>query len=74
MSLQKFNFDNNNVRVILKDGNPWFVAKDICSVLGLSNVSQSLAILDDDERGIISNDTIEEQSFTKYTILIIFFA
>ena len=71
MSLQKFNFDNNNVRVILKDGNPWFVAKDICSVLGLSNVSQSLAILDDDERGIISNDTIEEQSFTKYTILII---
>lgn len=71
MSLQKFKFNENNFRVIAKDGEPWFVAKDICTVLGLSNVSQSLAILDEDERGIISNDAIEEQSFTKYTVLIV---
>lgn len=71
MSLQKFSFDNNNIRVILKDGQPWFIAKDICIILGLNNVSQALAILDEDEKGIISNDTIEEQSFTKYSILTI---
>jgi len=71
MSLQKFNFENNNIRVLNKEGNPWFIAKDICNVLGLSNVSQSLSILDEDERSIISNDAIEEQSFTKYTVLIV---
>lgn len=71
MSLQRFKFNENNLRVIVKDGEPWFIAKDICTVLGLSNVSQSLAILDEEEKGIISNDTIEEQSFTKYTVLIV---
>lgn len=71
MSLQKFNFENNNIRVILLEGHPWFIAKDICAILGLSNVSQALTILDEDEKGIISNDTIGEQSFTKYSILTI---
>jgi prophage antirepressor-like protein len=33
-----------------EDGNPWFVAKDVCDALGLSNVSVTLDSLDDDER------------------------
>ena len=32
------------------DGEPWFVAKDVCDALGLSNVSVALKRLDDDER------------------------
>ena len=37
-SIQKFNFENGKeTRVIMKDGEPWFVAKDICDVLGYSN-------------------------------------
>lgn len=71
MSLSKFSFNNDPVRVILIDNNPWFIAKDVCTVLGLENVSQALSGLDEDERGIISNDAIEEQSFTKYTLLTI---
>ena len=31
-------------------GEPWFVAKDVCDALGLSNVSVALKRLDDDER------------------------
>ncbi|MDT2261405.1 hypothetical protein P7H06_20525 [Paenibacillus larvae] len=31
--LQVFNFTGKDVRVIMKDGQPWWLAKDICSVL-----------------------------------------
>lgn len=43
-------FHDNPVRV-LADGNnePWFVAKDICDILGLSNVTMTLSALDEDE-------------------------
>jgi anti-repressor protein len=71
MSLNKFSFNNDPVRVVLIDNDPWFIAKDVCMVLGLENVSQALSGLDESERGIISNDAIGEQSFTKYTLLTI---
>lgn len=38
------------LRALSRDGEPWFVAKDVCDALGLSNVSVSVASLDDDER------------------------
>ncbi|MFP4605948.1 MAG: Bro-N domain-containing protein [Bacteroidales bacterium] len=38
------------VRVINRDGEPWFVAKDICEVLELSNPSAVVSRLEDDER------------------------
>lgn len=37
------------VRTVLREGEPWFVAKDVCDVLGLGNNRQALARLDDDE-------------------------
>ncbi|MGO5501167.1 BRO family protein [Paratractidigestivibacter faecalis] len=39
------------------DGEPMFVAKDVCAALGLGNSRQALARLDDDEKGVISTDT-----------------
>lgn len=33
-----------------EDGEPWFVAKDVCNALKLSNVTVALQRLDDDER------------------------
>ena len=45
------------VRVVECEGEPWFVAKDVCECLELTNTSQTLSDLDDDEKGIISNDT-----------------
>ena len=45
------------VRTVLIDGEPWFVAKDVCEVLGIGNTSQALSYLEDDERGVTTNDT-----------------
>ena len=56
-SLQLFENTDWKIRVIMRDGEPWFVAKDACDCLDLGNISQTCSRLDDDERGIISNDT-----------------
>lgn len=46
------------IRAISVDGNPWFVAKDVCNALQLTNSRVSLQALDDDEKGISSTDTL----------------
>lgn len=39
------------------DGEPWFVAKDVCEILGIGNSRQALSRLDDDEKNtVILND------------------
>lgn len=55
-----FSFDQSfNVRVILIDDEPWFVAADICSALNLSNPSMAVASLDDDEKSqVVDPDTL----------------
>lgn len=45
-----FRFGDNQIRVIDKSGEPWFVAEDICSALKLSNPTMSLKALDEEER------------------------
>ena len=32
----EFKFDESPVRVVLKDGEPWFVAKDVCDILDIA--------------------------------------
>lgn len=50
MKIQLFNFDSDQIRVICdENGNPWFVAKDLCDVLEHSNHSKALSDLVDDE-------------------------
>lgn len=52
--LQKvFNYEGQNVRTIVKNNEPWFVAKDICEILGLSNPTESLRALDLDEKSTL---------------------
>lgn len=46
-------FQNNvfgQVRVVEQNGEPWFVAKDVCDCLGLKNPTMAVNTLDDDER------------------------
>ena len=50
-------YKDNQLRVIDKNGDPWFVAKDVCEILELGNTSQAVSYLDDDEKGISINDT-----------------
>ena len=49
--IQKFDFRGTSLRTLTDEaGEPWFVAKDVCDILGHSNVSMALDRLDDDER------------------------
>jgi prophage antirepressor-like protein len=43
-------FEGNQLRIIEKDNEPWFVVKDICEILELSNPTKAVSRLDDDER------------------------
>lgn len=61
-NLTTFSFGENQVRTVMIDGEPWFVAKDICDVLEVSNVSQALTRLDQDDVTLISNDSINSAS------------
>lgn len=42
--------DFGQVRTVTQDGEPWFVAADVCRVLELSNPTVSVSRLDEDER------------------------
>ncbi len=53
------------VRVAMLNGDPWFVAADVCSVLEIENQSQAVSRLDVDEiDNIITNDAIGRQRST----------
>lgn len=50
-SVMPFPFDGGHtVRAMDRDNEPWFVAKDVCDILGLGNITEALRNLDDDER------------------------
>ncbi len=49
-----FSYQNQQVRTILIDGEPWFVAKDVCEVLEHTNSRMALERLDEDEKGVSS--------------------
>ncbi len=57
-NLIPFSNDSYSVRVIDRDGSPWFVAKDVCAALDLTNSSQALSRLDREEKGVILTDTL----------------
>lgn len=50
MGLRVFSYEGHEVRTVSRDGEPWWVLKDVCDVLELSNPSMIADRLDDDER------------------------
>lgn len=57
-NMQVFGFEGSDIRVLRKDGSLWWIAKDVCEVLGLSNVSDAVSKLDEDEKDVASTDTL----------------
>ncbi|TPH00717.1 phage repressor protein/antirepressor Ant [Haemophilus haemolyticus] len=51
--LSTFNFENQSIRALVINNEPWFIAKDVCDTLKISNVSDALLKLDDDEKATI---------------------
>lgn len=46
----QFSASKTEVRSLLVKDEPWLVAKDVCDILGLTNPSEALKALDDDEK------------------------
>jgi len=72
-----FSFQNQHeIRTVVRDGEPWFVAKDICDILEIVNLSDALSTLDNDEKSSINpnigitdvgNPILDESNFDRYT-------
>lgn len=53
-----FTFHANQVRVINREGEPWFVLSDVCQVLAIGNPSDAAKRLDPEEKGVENVDTL----------------
>lgn len=57
--MQKFDFRGASLRTLTdEEGEPWFVAKDVCDILELTNPAVALQSLDDDEKTNLSNSYV----------------
>lgn len=58
-SVVVFNSDEyGQVRMVMRGGEPWFVAKDVCACLGLTNTSKAVSTLEEGEKGITNGYTL----------------
>lgn len=48
-NLQTWNYENSEIRTVEKDGEPWFVGKDVAAVLGYAKPENAIARHVDDE-------------------------
>lgn len=57
--IQKFDFKGALLRTLTDEaGEPWFIAKDVCDILELTNPAVALQSLDDDEKTNLSNSYV----------------
>lgn len=56
-ALQVFTYKEHQVRTTEVDGEVWFMAKDVCDILELSNSRMAVQELDKDEKGVSKTDT-----------------
>ncbi|MFP7313753.1 BRO family protein [Bacillus safensis] len=51
---QIFNYQNQEVRTVIQDGQPWFVAKDVAEILGYANTKDAISShVDEEDKTII---------------------
>ncbi|WP_321946560.1 Bro-N domain-containing protein [Paraburkholderia sp. J10-1] len=49
-----FSFEGHPIRGVKRDGEPWFVAADVCRAIGIGNPTKALHALDADEQALTS--------------------
>jgi prophage antirepressor-like protein len=54
----EFTFENHAVRTVIKDGEVWFIAADVCKALEHTDTSKALSRLDEDEKGTTNIRTL----------------
>lgn len=53
-----FTHVSGQLRSVLRNDEPWFIAKDVCDAIGIKNPADAVRSLDPDEKGIASTDTL----------------
>jgi len=48
----KQQYESKDVRLVIKNGEPWWVAVDVCDILEHSNSRMAVSGLDEDEKGV----------------------
>lgn len=58
---KEFLFNDQQVRTVVRDGEPWFVGKDVASILGYKNQRDALAkhVDDEDKNSVAIRDGIQ---------------
>jgi prophage antirepressor-like protein len=57
--LVPFVFDEHKLRHTLIDGEPWFVAADVCTILGYTNARKAVSDhVDSEDKGVTKRDTL----------------
>lgn len=52
-------FGEREIRLLMDaEGNPWWVAKDVCNILGIANPRHAMSRMPDDEKGVAISDTL----------------
>lgn len=51
-------FHDQPVRIMDSNGEPWFIAKDVCHILEIKQTSRAVEGLDNDEKGVINVHTL----------------
>lgn len=51
IELQSFTYQSNEVRTVQRNGEPWFVLRDVCEVLCIGSPHKVYERLDEDEKG-----------------------
>ena len=59
--LSTFNFESKSIRTLAINNEPWFVAKDLCNAINISNYRDAIERLDKDEKGVALTDTLGGQ-------------
>lgn len=67
-NIQIFKYENNDVRTVEMNGEPWFALKDVCAVLGISNHKMTAQRLDADE--VILTDLTDSMGRQQETTVI----
>lgn len=67
-----FYFGETPLTVVMRAGDPWFVAKEVCDALGIANSRDAATVLDDDEKADVGlTDTSSNGVTQQRTVTII---
>ena len=58
-NIEIYNFQNKTIRITGDHDKPWFVVKDVCDVLEISNVAQVLKNIPEKWKGISKTYTLK---------------